>query len=247
MSLLLIFCNKQQKQFPERLCRAGKPLIKAILALCIAMLVAVSSLWSAEGKDVALVLKTAGKVQLTKKGRSTSFAARRGHRLNSGEVVRTGDNSLAALVFTDDRSLLKIRSNSDVTIQGERQNNTIVKRIKLAFGEIWAKVTKQKSSLRVEAPSGVATVKGTEFNCLVADDNFFVFCREGLVELVNQFGSMMIGANEMARLTQGAPPQRMDGNPDDIFELSGDDEGRTLEIEYEDEDGNKKKLILEFE
>ncbi len=202
---------------------------------------------SADDKDVALVLKTAGKVELGKVGGNKWQLAKRGHRVDSGEVVRTSDNSLAALVFTDDKSLLKVRSNSNITIKGKREEEGIVKRIQLAFGEIWAKVSKQRTDMRVESPSGVATVKGTEFNCLVAEDNFFVLCREGLVELANQFGTMLLGANEMARIRQGAAPQRMTGNPDDIFELTGDDDSQSLEIEFEDENGNKKKLIIDFE
>ncbi len=202
---------------------------------------------SPDDKDVALVLKTAGKVELNKQGRSTWFSAKRGHRMNSGEVVRTGPNSIAALVFTDDKSLLKVRSNSNVTIEGKREEKSIVKRIQLTFGEIWAKVTKQNTRMRIESPSGVATVKGTEFNCLVADDNFFVFCQEGLMELANQAGTMLLGANEMARMTRGSPPERLDGNPEDIFNLDDDEGGRNIEIEFEDADGNKKKMIIDFE
>ncbi len=201
----------------------------------------------AEDKDVALVLKTAGKVQINKSGSRSWQNTGRGHRLGSGEVVRTGKNSLAALVFTDDKSLLKVRANSNVTINGKRENNSIIKQIKIGFGEIWAKVTKQNTRMRVESPSGVATVKGTEFNCLVTDGQFLVFCQEGLMELVNQFGTMLLGANEMARLTPNTPPQRMQGDPNDIFNLSDEGEKESLEIEFEDADGNKKSLIIDFE
>jgi len=199
-----------------------------------------------DGKDVALILKTAGTVGVNKQGRTTWSRARRGGRLHSGEVVKTGQKSLAALVFTDDKSLLKVRANSTVTIEGKREQNSISKRIKLAFGELWAKVTKQNVSMRIESPSGVATVKGTEFNCLYSNNNFIVYCQEGLMELTNQLGTMMLGANEMARLTRGQPPQRIQGNPDDIFDMSDDNETRSLEVEFEDADGNKKKLILDF-
>lgn len=206
-----------------------------------------SAVTGAEDKAVALVLKTIGKVQINKGGSSNWQNTGRGHRLDSGEIVRTGKNSLAALVFTDDKTLLKVRSNSNVTINGKRENNSIIKLIKISFGEIWAKVTRQNTRMRIESPSGVATVKGTEFNCLVVDGQFFVFCQEGLMELVNQFGTMMLGANEMAKLTQNAPPQRIQGNPDDIFDLSDGDEKESLEIEFEDADGNKKSLIIDFQ
>lgn len=212
--------------------------------LTLLLVFVIGSCLYADDKDVALMLKAAGSVQI-KKGRNNWFTAKRGQRLDSGELVRTGDNSLAALVFTDDKSQLKVRANSSVTINGKREPEGIIKRISLGFGELWAKVTKQNTSMRVETPSGVATVKGTEFNCLYINNNFIVYCREGLMEVFNQFGSMLLGADEMARLVQGAPPERIQGNPDEIFEL-GDDEGMELRIEFEDEDGNKKSLILDF-
>ena len=202
---------------------------------------------SADEKDIALVLKTVGNVELGAEARSQWLPAKRGARLNSGQIVRTGERSLAALVFTDDKTLLKVRANSNVKIKGERKNNTIVKRIQLAFGQIWAKVTRQNVSMRIESPSGVATVKGTIFNCLVADDNFYVFCEEGLMELVNQFGTMLLGANEMAKMTKSSGPERLTGDPGDIFDLSDDDVGKQLELEFEDDDGNKKTIILDFE
>ena len=107
-------------------------------------------------------------------------------------------------------------------------------------------MTKQNVRMRVESPSGVATVKGTEFSCLVVNDQFFVFCAEGLIELANQFGTMMLGANEMALLTKNSPPRKIQGNPDEIFDLSDDDEKETFEIEFEDADGNKKTLIIDL-
>ena len=78
------------------------------------------------------------------------------------------------------------------------------------------------------------------------DGQFLVFCQEGLMELVNQFGTMLLGANEMARLTPNSPPQKIQGNPDEIFDMSDESEKESLEIEFEDADGNKKSLIIDF-
>ncbi|NIR50467.1 FecR domain-containing protein [candidate division KSB1 bacterium] len=205
-----------------------------------------TGLYADDDKDVALMLKTVGQVELNKQGKKSWISARRGARIHSGEQVRTGDKSLAALIFTDDKSQLKIRSNSNVTINGKREKKSIIKKLTLGFGELWAKITNQETSMRVETPSGVATVKGTEFNALFDNENFIVFVRQGLVEIFNQFGSMLLRANEMGRIRRGSPPERLQGNPDEIFDLSGEDESLKLEIEYEDPEGNKKKLIIDF-
>ena len=66
------------------------------------------------------MLKTKGRAELNKQGIRTWFHRKKGVRLEIGEKIRTDDNSLAALVFTDDKSQLKIRSNSSVTIKGPK-------------------------------------------------------------------------------------------------------------------------------
>lgn len=216
------------------------------VVLMITVAILPGLLKGADGRNIALMLKTRGKVEIKKLRARSWTAALRGQRINSGEIVRTGDKAFAALIFTDDRSLLKVRANSSVQIQGKREKNSIAKTIGLNLGELWAKVTKQNSSMRIDTPSGVATVKGTELSALFENDNFIVYCYEGIVELFNQFGRMLLRAKQMARMTRNSPPQQIEGNPEDIFRLSGGSEGQKLEIEFEDEQGNKKKLIIEF-
>jgi len=219
---------------------------KQFYLISLVLLMGMSTLLFADDKDVALVLKTAGQVELRPTSRSPWAKAKRGQRLDSGQAVRTGNSSLAALVFTDDKSFLKVRSNSNVTINGKREKKSIVKRISLAFGQIWAKVTKQNTAMRVEAPSGVATVKGTTFSCLYnSQEEFVVFCQSGLLEVVNRFGTLLLGSNQMARLRSNSPPERLSGNPGDLFELEDDGGAGQIEIELEKE-GEKRKLILEF-
>ncbi len=205
------------------------------------------SFLSADNKDVALVLKTKGTVGKKNQTQGKYVRAKRGNRLDDGETIKTGNNSLAALVFTDDKSQVKVRANSSVTIRGKREKQGIVKRLSLSFGQIWAKVTKQKTDMRIETPSGVATVKGTTFNCLFEDNNFFVYCQQGLLNVTNQFGSMPVGANQLVQLTLTSGPRRLQVDPGSIFDLSEDEDGSKLRIEFEDEQGNKKSLIFDFQ
>lgn len=221
---------------------------RRIIGFCAIICVGVFKLnaHAQNDKDVALMLKTKGKVEVNQQGRNIWSLASRGVRIHSGQVVRTGDEAFAALVFTDDKTQLKIRANSSVTINGKREKEGIAKRISLGFGELWAKVTRQNTAMRVETPSGVATVKGTEFNALYLNAIFYVYCQQGLLEVFNQFGTLLLSANEIGRLEQGQPPERFEGNPNELFELGDDDQGATLEIEFENQDGNKKKLIIEY-
>jgi hypothetical protein len=196
-------------------------------------------------KDVAIVLKTIGKVQVDRSGNGQPYRARKGSRLNSGNVVQTGTNSLASIVFTDDKSLLKVRSRSRITIRGKREQGRVKKTIFMRLGEIWAKVTKG-SFYRVETPGGVAAVKGTLFYIKFKDGLMSTFVFEGLVEYI--FGSqrMEIKPGEVGEMRQGEAPTvrkfSLDEIPADILIESLEN----LEVEFENDAGQKKKLNIKM-
>jgi hypothetical protein len=213
----------------------------------------VSTAPPAPDKDIALVLKTTGQVHINS-GNSAWQNAARGSRLNAGAQVRTGDQSLAAIVFTDDKSLLKVRSNSKIVINGKREaaasgGQRIIKTIAMEFGELWAKVTKGNAPFRVETPSGVAAVKGTIFYSLFdANGKFHIICLDGLVELINQLGSVLVKAGQTGISTPNAPPEAHPSTPDEMPNWANDSEGNgEIEIEFQDQNGQKKKLKIRYQ
>jgi hypothetical protein len=203
-------------------------------------------------KDVAFILKAVGQVQVSPASNGFWQNAGRGARLNAGNQLRTGNESLAAIVFTDDKSLLKVRSNSKVVINGKREASTsgarrIAKTIAMETGELWAKVTKGSSPFRVETPSGVAAVKGTVFyGILDANGNFLIVCLDGIVELINQFGSILVNAGETGISSPDQAPESHPTSPDELPTWA-DDEGGEMEIEFQDDNGQKKKLKIRYE
>lgn len=202
-------------------------------------------------KDIALVLKTAGQVQINSSNGAWQNAPK-GTRLNAGMQVRTGNESLAAIVFTDDKSLLKVRSNSQVAINGKRDASAggrIVKNIAMQFGELWAKVTKGTTSFRVETPSGVAAVKGTIFYAIITNDGkFMIVCLDGLVELINQFGKALVKAGETGTSSPNEAPESHPTTPDEMPNWANDSEGSgDMEIEFQDGNGQKKKLKIRYQ
>ena len=221
--------------------RAALLIGTAVALLCSGDLAAQS------GKDVAFLLKAKGTVQVSGGTRGPWRPARPGQRLNSGYVLRTGDKSLASVVFTDDKSMLKIRENSNVTIRGERKKGGIFKRLFLSAGQIWAKVSRQRGELIVETPSGVAAVKGTEFYLLLDDTgNMIVFTIDGLVDLINQFGSVTVGKGQRGISGGSTPPTS--GPAGNTPQWGGADVGGSeLEIEFQDSDGNIKRLKIRLE
>jgi ferric-dicitrate binding protein FerR (iron transport regulator) len=205
-------------------------------------------------KDVALVLKTVGQVEVNSFTNGAWQNATRGTRLHAGTQVRTGEEALAAIVFTDDKSLLKVRSNSKVVINGKREpsasgSRRITKTIAMEFGEMWAKVTKGASPFRVETPSGVAAVKGTIFYGLLdANGNFFVICLDGIVDLINQFGNVLVNAGETGISSPDRAPESRPTDPDEVPTWGNDNgNGGEIEIEFQDDNGQKKKLKIRYE
>ena len=195
-----------------------------------------------------MVLKANGDVRVNRAMAPNAEKAGRGTRLHSGNVLRTGDGSSAAMVFTDDKSILKVRANSKVNIAGEREEAGILKTLKLEFGQLWAKITRSSTPFRVETPSGMAAVKGTQFYLLVdPKGGTIVFCLEGAVELANKLGKALVGAGQTGIMNDKTPPVSRPSNPNEVPKWGDEQgEGGSFEIEFQDADGQKKKLKLEY-
>ncbi|MGQ9561530.1 MAG: FecR family protein [Candidatus Oleimicrobiaceae bacterium] len=223
------------------------------VAVMVGVLLLVAALATASDvRDIAVILKSAGKVEV---GSSTSSQGWRpgvrGTRLNSGNRVRTGGNSMATLIFTDDKSLLKIRSDTEISLQGERQAGTVSKRLTVDVGELWAKITKGGGGYRIETPSGVAAVKGTEFYLLVSEDGAATaIVLDGLVELINSLGSVLVGSGQTGTMQRESAPTSSDSQA--IPDWGGENVGVTgeegmLRIEFQDESGAKRYLLIRYE
>ncbi len=132
----------------------------------------------------ATVLKSTGAVMIKPNGETEfNVTAEMGMGLHVGDAIMTADDGFIAVIFTNDKSLVKIRKNSEVTIR--EYNN--VKTVKINEGRVLAAVTPgAKGSFRVETPTSVASVKGTEFWTVVSQlygDRFYGV--EGIVNVLN--------------------------------------------------------------
>ena len=218
---------------------------KLVLIFSFSFLIA-GSIQAQSNDDVAIILKSKGKVKVRKEKIKNWYDGIRGFHLDSGDIVKTYEQSLAAVMFTDDKSLLKVRDNSTLAIRGKRTNKTISKRISCTLGNFWIKVSKQKSKLLVETPSGVAAVKGTEFYCVVdSDGNAIIIVIEGLVELMNKLGEALVKAGQTGKLTKGQPPEVLPTDPETALNWAEEDKGTNeLQFEFEDSNGNKRNLKI---
>ena len=202
-------------------------------------------------RDVALVFKVKGKVNVLKSKKNSTLFAKRGMRLDAGDQIQTDQNGFMALIFTDDKSMMKIRSNSDVIIRGKRVKKTFTKRIFMEMGEAWVHVSPQLASdFRIETPTGVAAVKGTEFYTIVDQNgNVSIFAMKGIVELINKLGSIMVHAGE-AGFSDGKSEPKLGkikpGQAPGWAKSDGNDVEKVLQIEFEDKDGTKKLMKIYY-
>ena len=153
--------------------------------LLIIILTAVTVI-SASSK-VAIAIKTKGDVSIIHKGLNTAQALKPGSPLSDQDKIRTGKNGFVAIMYLDDKTVLKMLGNSDMTILGQRSGVKINKSIDIKYGRIAAAVTPQKGKeFMISTPTSVASVKGTDL-AIDSDpstgDSFTLI--EGLIEVTN--------------------------------------------------------------
>jgi hypothetical protein len=197
-------------------------------------------------KEIALVLKVQGNARI-RSSQQNWQTLNRGRRLNDGDKIQTGDNGLVALVFTDDKSMMKIRANSHITLAGDRTEKGIAKKIAMTLGSLWAKIVPGGGGFQMETPSGIAAVKGTEFYAMVdSEGNTSIIGINGLVELFNELGSVMVSMGKTGTLGKNTQPKL---ETTQTFDDWADPESdySELELEFENKESEKKSLKIRYQ
>lgn len=222
---------------------------QSIQFIAILLLISVAALsFAAPAQNVAIVYKTKGSVEYFKAGAKTSTALASGQHLNHGDRIKTGADGYVFLLFVEDKTQIKVRENTDLTISADRGSAGLEQQVNVDIGKIWTHVTKEGSKLRVGTPTSVASVKGTMWWTLVDQNgNTQIIGLQGLIALLcratGQTGE--VGAGLTGEVT---------GSGLNIFQTRGgipnpEGTGRThtIRIPFIDGDGNQRTLIVEFE
>jgi hypothetical protein len=199
-----------------------------------------------------VVTSLTGKVTLyplAKAGKSADL--RLGQQLMAGDRIMTGANGRAALVLTDGTQL-RVNYNTDLTLQDKdskgRASERGIASIKVALGDLWAKVTKKNSRLEFETSSAVAAVKGTTLELNVSLDELCAKLYEGKLNVGNDLGASDLVSLQMLCVSKGkAPgkPQAFDGKPT-WSDSVGSATGAEVEVDYVDDQGQNKSLKLNY-
>ncbi|MCK4416583.1 MAG: FecR domain-containing protein [Candidatus Latescibacteria bacterium] len=180
--------------------------IKAVLVFSLALMAAQA--FAQVEEEIAFVVTINGRLDWRQRSDVPWGIAYVGLRLRSGNELRTSPLSRASIVFISDGSRVLINEDTELVVQAKgvgfqgRQN-----RVKMFVGEVYNKI-KSGRSFEVETPSAVASVRGTEFD--VVYDQFtgitVLTVVEGLVELANQLGRVLGGANTQTSAGKETPP-----------------------------------------
>ena len=140
---------------------------------------------------IAIATKAIGTVEINKKAQPGYNSLKAGTILEDGDGIRTGSDGFVLLIFIDDKSQLKVKGDSEVTISGKKIASAISKNIRMDNGTVRAEVNKQrKGEFVIQSTTSVASVKGTDFWFIAnSEDGDMVIGLEGIVDLFNANGS----------------------------------------------------------
>ena len=217
----------------------------------IAMVLSITLIFGSS--KVAIAIKVKGNVSVIYKGLNSPQVLKPGSPLSDQDRIKTGKNGFIALMYLDDKTVVKMLDNSDLTVMGDRSGKKINKSLDIKYGRVAANVKPQKGKeFRVSTPTSVASVKGTEL-AIESDpstgDSFTLI--EGLIEVTNSI------TGESTEVQEGETAMSTpDGSLDVAMTTSDDLEGfeeasvepqtQELRFEVEDENGAIKQILIKF-
>ena len=139
-------------------------------------------------QSVAVVTKVKGNVEVRHGDSGTSYnVAKAGELLKDEDFVRTGANAFAVLIYLDDKSMVKLKGNTNLSIRGKRTGKGLEKNLELTGGTVKAVVSKQRrGEFKITSPTSVASVKGTSFWIVTnSQTGDVVYAEEGVVQVTN--------------------------------------------------------------
>jgi len=202
--------------------------------------------------SLALVSKVVQRVLRQQDGKDW-VDAKRGETLGAGDKIRTGQSSLAVIKFKDN-SMVRVRELSELTIEGENNSGVFFKSVEIEKGAVGFNIRKQGDGeeFRFSSPTSVASIRGTGGQFLLADSADLLVVIEGVVLYTNQISRESVevraGFTGVSR-KDGTIVTRpfTDEERQEAIEASRQtDKENEFEFDLHDNQGNKRKLRIEF-
>jgi hypothetical protein len=179
-------------------------------------------------------------------------AAKRGETLGAGDMVRTGEKSIAIIKFLDN-SLVRVRELTEVTVKGVMNGSNFSKSVDVRMGVIGFTVQKQRvgEEFRFTSPTSVASIRGTGGSLRITGAGDTLIVLEGSVNLQNLHSGQTtaVGAgftgisspDGSVVVRQSTPAERLRAEEALLGEAQ-----KMLEFELRDNQGRSKRLHLEY-
>ena len=223
--------------------------MKIFKLLFISILLLFSNLIASK---IAVATKVNGDVEIMPVDTKDFSKLKPGTVLSDGDKIRTGNSGFAAIIFIDDKSILKLKGNSEATIAGQRTSASISKKINMDSGTVRATITKQNVNFVIQTPTSVASVKGTDFWLLsdpISGDE--VIGLDGIVNLTNNETGEEVDVTEgnsgISNPDGSVGIEETDPNsiPDDP---SDDQEGPSqIRIYLDGPNGEQKVIVIDYQ
>jgi len=170
----------------------------------------------AAAPNSAEIVSLTGKGEFRTQATAPWNAARVSQRLLGGNFVRTLDQSMMALLFSD-KTQISLSRNSMFEIKSIGDGNSTDTTISLSRGKSWTQSKAVPGRMRMETPGGTAGIHGTDWVMEVDDaGNSVLTVLSGEVEFANPLGAVTVRASEQAVASPGrAPEKRVLQNPRD--------------------------------
>ncbi|MBU2522868.1 MAG: FecR family protein [Nanoarchaeota archaeon] len=123
-------------------------------------------------------------------------AASNNMKLNQGDSVKTLENSLTKIIFSD--SVMRMDSSTEITIDNLNKESVSITQ---TIGRTWSRLLKISgiSDYEVNTPNAIASVRGTGFAVIYDGNTTEIKVLDGLVNASGQNGeSMGVGENKEA-------------------------------------------------
>ena len=221
-----------------------------VYRIIVPLLICISSFLIAS--KIAVATKVQGSVDLKEVGKKEFKVLKAGAILADGDKIRTGKTGFAVVIFIDDKSILKIKGDSEAVITGKRTAASISKKINMDGGTIRATISQQDVDFVIQTPTSVASVKGTDF-WMISDpfQGDQVIGIEGLISLVNMETGQEVDVSEGMTgnstpdgqgVASETDPQSVPEDPDAAQEGPS-----VMRIYLEGPNGEQKVLIIEYQ
>jgi len=217
------------------------------------ILIVICSEYLFSAAKIAVTTKVSGKVSIEAYGQKGFSDLKAGTIITDGDRIKTGPDGFTVIIYIDDKSVVKVKENTELIVKGNRKTGSINKQVDIDTGTLRAQVNKQrKGDFVVQSATSVASVKGTDF-WFISDpvNGDMIIGLEGLVNLMNLSSgeSSDVGAGTSGSSTPDGNVESSDTNPDNIPDDPDNEDapGTQIEIQLEGPDGEVKTLLIEIE